>query len=160
MTAMGAAGDQASVVEGMWRATDLTRAYLTEDRAGVEACLQGLDALQMEHLLAWQVLEHDMLFGDLGEPSMSVPVLDAVAAVAPADCEFVMTMAVREAIAAGTGLSGRLETFAMPAQIHTLSVCMAVMLLEAHGRQGALQFVDAAAEDYARRGFPRPYPTT
>ncbi|MDN3029316.1 hypothetical protein [Streptomyces sp. S.PB5] len=64
--------------------------------------------MQVEHLLAWQVLEHDMLFGGLREPSKSVPVLDAVAALAPADCEFVMTTAVREAVAAGTGLSSRL----------------------------------------------------
>ncbi|MFI9833795.1 hypothetical protein ACIHIX_39620 [Streptomyces sp. NPDC051913] len=160
MAAMGAAGDEAAVAEGMWRATDLTRAYLDQDRVRVGACLDGLDSVQVEHLLVWQVLEHDMLFDDLGEPSMSVRVLDEVSALAPVDCEFVMTTAVREAVAAGTGLSSRLQEFAVAAQVHALTVCMVVMLLEAHGRHGALEFVAASAEDFVRRGFPRPYPAT
>ncbi|MFI8535036.1 hypothetical protein ACIGMX_32930 [Streptomyces aquilus] len=91
---------------------------------------------------------------------MPVPVLDAVATLAPVDCEFVMTTAEREGVTADTGLSGWLEKSPMAAQIHALTVCMVLMLLEAHGRYGALAFVTASAEDYVRRGFPRLYPST
>ncbi|MFJ8936427.1 hypothetical protein ACIRL0_12035 [Streptomyces sp. NPDC102365] len=53
-----------------------------------------------------------------------------------------MTTAVRKGVAAGTGLaSSGLGDFPTTAQIHALTVCMAVMLLEAHGRHGALEFV-------------------
>ncbi|MFJ4790831.1 hypothetical protein [Streptomyces sp. NPDC088794] len=154
-----AADEQAALAEGMWRATDLLWAYLTEDRARVRTGLEGLDDHQLEHTLAWQARDHDWLFDDLGEPSMSVPLLDTVAALAPVDCEFMMTTAVRKGVAAGTGLaSSGLEDFPTAAQIHALTVCMAVMLLEAHGRPSALEFVAAPADDYVRRGHPRPYP--
>lgn len=159
MAALWAADEQAAVVEGMWRATDLTWAYLTEDQTQVRASLEGLDSDQLAHTLAWQSLDHDMLFDDLGDPSMSVPLLDAVAALAPLDCEFMMTTAVRKAAAAGTGLvSSGLETFPTSAQIHALTVCMSVMLLEAHGRHGAQEFVTTSVDNYVRRGHPHPYP--
>jgi hypothetical protein len=154
-----AADVRAALAEGMWRATDLMWAYLTEDRTRVRAGLEGLDSDQLAHTLAWQARDHDWLFDDLGEPSMSVPLLDTVAALAPVDCEFMMTTAVRKGVAAGTGLaSSGLEDFPTTAQIHALTVCMAVMLLEAHGRQGALEFVTESAENYVRCGHPRPYP--
>ncbi|WP_043686610.1 hypothetical protein [Streptomyces xylophagus] len=154
------ADEQAALAEGMWRATDLMWAYLTEDRTRVSAGLEGLDSDQLAHTLAWQARDHDWLFDDLGEPSMSVPLLDTVAALAPVDCEFMMTTAVRKGVAAGTGLaSSGLADFPPAAQIHALTVCMAVMLLEAHGRQGALEFAAASADNYVRRGHPRPYPT-
>ncbi|MEW2570228.1 hypothetical protein [Streptomyces sp. NPDC047070] len=155
-----AADEQAALAEGMWRATDLMWAYLAEDRTQVRAGLEGLDSDHLAHTLAWQARDHDWLFDDLGEPSMSVPLLDAVAALAPVDCEFMMTTAVRKGVAAGTGLAySGLGDFPTAAQIHALTVCMAVMLLEAHGRQGALGFVAASAENYVRRGHPRLYPT-
>lgn len=97
-----------------------------------------------------------MLSGDPGEPSMSVRVLDAVAALAPVDCEFVMTTAVREEGAAGTGLTSRPEKIPGAAQIDALTVCTVVMLLQAHGRHGGLEFVAASAKDCVRQGFPRP----
>ncbi|MFE9769447.1 hypothetical protein ACFYPC_33845 [Streptomyces sp. NPDC005808] len=154
-----AADEQAALTEGMWRATDLMWAYLTEDRTRVRAGLEGLGSDQLAHTLAWQARDHDWLFDDLGEPSMSVPLLDTVAALAPVDCEFMMTTAVRKGVAAGTGLaSSGLGDFPTTARIHALTVCMAVMLLEAHGRQGALRFVVASADNYVRRGHPRPYP--
>ncbi|MFF7764278.1 hypothetical protein [Streptomyces griseorubiginosus] len=159
MAVTGAADEEATPVEGMWRATDLLWAYLAEDQTRVRAGLEGLDREQLAHTLGWQALDHDMLFADLGEPSMSVPLLDAVAALAPVECEFMMMTAVRGAAAANTGLmSSGLEDFPMAAQIHALTVCMAVMLMEAHGRHGALKFVAASADDYVRRGHPRPYP--
>ncbi|WP_420313288.1 hypothetical protein ACOB87_44110 [Streptomyces sp. YS-B37] len=154
------ADERAALAEGMWRATDLLGAYLAEDRTQVRAGLDGLDSDQLAHTLAWQARDHDWLFDDLGEPSMSVPLLDTVAALAPVDCEFMMTTAVRKGVAAGTGLaSSGLGDFPTAAQIHALTVCMAVMLLEAHGRQGALEFVAASADNYVRHGHPRPYPT-
>lgn len=155
-----AAEEQAALAEGMWRATDLLWAYLTEDRPQVRAGLESLGSEQLVHTLAWQARDHDWLFEDLGEPSMSVPLLDTVAALAPVDCEFMMTTAVRHGVAAGTGLvSSGLADFPTTAQIHALTVCMAVMLLEAYGRQRALEFVAASADNYVRRGHPRPYPT-
>lgn len=75
--------DDPYLIEAIWRAADLTRAYLVRNRAQVAACLSGLDANQMERVLAWLILDHDALFDDLGEPSMSVRELDAVVALAP-----------------------------------------------------------------------------
>ncbi|MFI1726467.1 hypothetical protein [Streptomyces sp. NPDC020489] len=160
MAVTGAADEETALVEGMWRATDLLWAYLAADQTRVRAGLEGLDSDQLAHTLAWQALDHDMLLDNFKEPSMSVPLLDTVAALAPVDCEFMITTAVRKAAAANTGLaSSGLEDFPMATQIHALTVCMAVMLLEAHGHHGALRFVGASADHYVRRGHPRPYPT-
>ncbi|MFJ9634703.1 hypothetical protein ACIRU8_44140 [Streptomyces sp. NPDC101175] len=82
------------LVEGMWRATDLLWAYLTEDATRVRAGLDGLNGDQLEHTLCWRVLDHDKLFGDLGEPSMSVPLLDTVAALAPVESELGIALLV------------------------------------------------------------------
>ncbi|MFJ3674044.1 hypothetical protein ACIPSE_47175 [Streptomyces sp. NPDC090106] len=159
MATTGAGDDEAAAAEGMWRATDLLWAYLTEDRDRVRSGLEGLGRDQLAHTLGWQVLDHDMVFEDLGEPSMSVAVLDQVAALAPLECELTMTTAVRKAVVAGTGLmAGGLDDFPLDAQVHALTVLMAVLLLEAHGRHGALGFVAGSAEDFVRRGHPRPYP--
>ncbi|WP_328743755.1 hypothetical protein OHT57_00220 [Streptomyces sp. NBC_00285] len=90
---------------------------------------------------------------------MSAPLPDTVAALTPVDCEFMMTTAVRKSVAADTGLApSGLGDFPTTAQIHAHTVCMAVMLLEAHGRQGTLGFTAASANDFVRRGHPHPYP--
>ncbi|MEV6730684.1 hypothetical protein [Streptomyces sp. NPDC051364] len=75
--------DDPWLVDAMWRATDLTRAYLSQNRAHVERCLADLDTGRMERVLAWLVLDHDELFDRLGEPSMAVREIDAVAALSP-----------------------------------------------------------------------------
>ncbi|MFJ3673729.1 hypothetical protein ACIPSE_45530 [Streptomyces sp. NPDC090106] len=159
MATTKSADDETALAEGMWRATDLLQAYLSEDPVRVLAGLEGLNVEQLTHTLGWQIVDHDILFEDLGEPSMSASLLDQVAALAPLECEFMMTTAVRRAVAAGTGLiAGGLDEFPLDAQIHALTVLVAVMLLRAHGRDEALRFVAASAADFVRRGHPRPYP--
>ncbi|WP_329404380.1 hypothetical protein [Streptomyces melanogenes] len=150
--------DDPRLVDAMWRATDLTRAYLAQDRSRVAACLVGLDMERLECVVAWLACEHDLLFERLGEPSMGVRELDAVAALAPPETEFATTAAVRRA--KETGLLRAVEDLALLDQIHTLAVCTVVMLLEAYGRARALERVDADTAEYERRGYARPYPLT
>ncbi|MEU2721857.1 hypothetical protein [Streptomyces smyrnaeus] len=68
--------------EAMWRAADLTRAYLTQNRARVRHAPPMWTPTGWSAALAWLALDHDALFDDLGEPSMAVRHLDAVAALA------------------------------------------------------------------------------
>lgn len=76
------------LVDAMWRAADLTRAYLAQDRARVASCLTNLDTGLLERIAGWLVLDHDQLFVRLGEPTMSLSRLKDVAALAPAETEF------------------------------------------------------------------------
>ncbi|WP_329021759.1 MULTISPECIES: hypothetical protein [unclassified Streptomyces] len=39
-------------VEAIWRAADLTRAYLVQDREQVSACLTGLDRALLDRVFA------------------------------------------------------------------------------------------------------------
>ncbi|MFI2215184.1 hypothetical protein ACH47A_36430, partial [Streptomyces sp. NPDC020141] len=70
------------MVDAIWRASDLTRAYLGRDSAQVTGCIAGLDTGRLERVLVWLVLDHDRLFDDLGGPSMSVREIDEAAALA------------------------------------------------------------------------------
>lgn len=97
--------DDPWLVDAMWRATDLTRAYLSQNRAHIEGCLADLDFGRMERVLAWLVLDHDELFDRLGEPSMAVREIDAVAALSPMENEFATTSAVRRVALRETGLT-------------------------------------------------------
>jgi hypothetical protein len=141
----------------MWRAVDVTRAYLARDRAGVAACLTGLDTGRLEYVLAWVVLRHDELFETLGEPSMGVREIGAVAALAPPEAEFATTTAVHRVAARETGLARAVEGLALVDRVHTLAVCTVVMLLEAVGHATALERLDEEAGEYERMGYPRPY---
>ncbi|MFI9629917.1 hypothetical protein [Streptomyces sp. NPDC052042] len=78
----------------------------------------------------------------------------------PPEFEFTLTNAVREALTAGTGLNPALESLPPAEQIHVITVCTAVMLQEAHGRQAALEFMAKSAADFIRQRLPRPYPCT
>ncbi|MEV0226228.1 hypothetical protein [Streptomyces sp. NPDC050704] len=144
-------------IEAMWRAADLTRAYLAQDPARVADCLTGLDTEWLERALCWLVLDHDALFDELGEPSLTVRVIDAVAALAPAENEFAATTAVRRVAAKETGLTHAVEGLALLDQIHTIAICTVVMMLEALGHTLAVEQLDARTVDYERRGYPRPY---
>uniref|UniRef100_A0AAU2K008 DUF664 domain-containing protein n=1 Tax=Streptomyces sp. NBC_00049 TaxID=2903617 RepID=A0AAU2K008_9ACTN len=146
------------LVDAIWRATDLTRAYLSQNRIQVETCLAGLGTGRLERVLAWLVLEHDELFERLGEPSMAVRDLDVVAALSPVENEFATAVAVRRVAAQETGLTAALGDLALPDQVHAVTVCTVVMALEALGRVRALEEVDAKAVEYERMGHPRPYP--
>ncbi|CAM5307181.1 hypothetical protein [Streptomyces abikoensis] len=148
------------LVDAMWRAADLTRAYLDHDRAQVSACLANLDTDRLKHVLAWLILTHDELFDELGEPSMAVREIDAAAALAPMETEFATTAAVRRVAAREAGLAHAVEGLAPLDQAHTVAICTVVMLLEALGRARALEHVDAETEEWERMGHPRPYPIT
>ncbi|AWZ08362.1 MULTISPECIES: hypothetical protein [unclassified Streptomyces] len=146
------------MVDAVWRATDLTRAYLSQNRLQVEACLSGLDTGRLERVRAWLVLEHDELFDRLGEPTMAVRHLDVVAALSPMENELATSVAVRRVAAQETRLTAALGDLALPDQVHAVAVCTTVMALQALGRVRALEEVDAKAVEYERLGHPRPYP--
>ncbi|MFJ7589513.1 hypothetical protein ACIQZO_19455 [Streptomyces sp. NPDC097617] len=150
--------DDSWLVDAVWRATDLTRAYLAQDRAQIEACLAGLSSGRMELVLAWLVLEHDELCDRLLTPLMSVREIDAVAALSPVENEFAITAAVRRVAAREMGLTAAVDGLALPEQIHAIAVCTVVMALEAIGRARALDEVDVKAMEYERMGYPRPRP--
>ncbi|MGW8452459.1 hypothetical protein [Streptomyces niveus] len=150
--------DGGSMVDAMWRATDLTRAYLSGDRAGIAGCLTGLGTDRLEPVVAWLVLTHDEHFDTLGEPSMGMRAIDAVAALAPPEVEFATTTAVRAA--KKTGLVRAVEGLRLMDQIHAIAICTVVLLLEAHGRTTALEQHDRETAAYERMGHPRPYTIT
>ncbi|MFD7667813.1 hypothetical protein [Streptomyces sp. NPDC059788] len=154
------ADDDPWMVDAVWRASDLTRAYLTQDRARVAGCLAGLDTGRLERVLVWLVLEHDELFDRLGEPSMAVREIDAVAALAPVETELAMTTAVRRVAAKEAGLTRAVARLPPLDQIHAIAICTVVMLLEALGRSRALDQLDAETAHYERMGHPRPYTIT
>ncbi|MER7048336.1 hypothetical protein [Streptomyces jumonjinensis] len=153
-------GDDPWMVDAMWRAADLTRAYLAQDRTRIADCLADLDTGQLERVLAWLVLTHDDLFDDLGEPPMTVREIDTAAALAPVETELATTAAVRRVTAGKTGLAHAVEELTLLDQIHTVAICTAVILLEAHGRTHALKHADTQTADYERMGHPRPYTIT
>ncbi|AXK36578.1 hypothetical protein DVA86_32390 [Streptomyces armeniacus] len=148
--------DDPRFVEAMWRAADLTRAYLAQDSAHVAACLTGLDTDQQEHFLMWLVLEHDALFGDLGEPTMGVRRLNELAALAPPETELATTTAFRRIAAEEVGLTRAVEDLELRDRVHTIAICTAVMLLEALGPIHALKHLDNETAEYERKGYPRP----
>ncbi|MEV6549202.1 hypothetical protein AB0M57_10875 [Streptomyces sp. NPDC051597] len=152
-----ASRDDPQLVEAMWRAADLVRFYLTQDRARIAACLTGMESDQLERVMAWAAISHDEVFGELGEPSMSLPLIDAVAALAPTETEFAATAAVRRVAAGEVGLARAVTDLALADQAHAITICTAVMRLEAHGRVGALEQVDAQTREYEQMGHPRPY---
>ncbi|MGS2591113.1 hypothetical protein [Streptomyces hebeiensis] len=156
---MTAIGDP-RVVEAMWRATDLTRAYLAQDRVQVAACLTDLDTDRLEHVLAWLLLDRDGLFDMLGEPSMAVGEIDTVAALAPPEIEFATTTALRRVAAKETELLHAVKGLALLEQIHAVAICTVVMLLGALGRVTALEKLDAETVEFERMGHPRPYTIT
>ncbi|MEU6437407.1 hypothetical protein ABZ874_24160 [Streptomyces albidoflavus] len=139
------------LVDAMWCAADLTGAYLAGDRQGVVTCTAGVDADGLDHLLAWLIMDHDMIFDDLGEPAMGLPAIDALAALAPAELEFAATTALRRVARRETGLTDAVAALARPEQIHTIAVCTAVMLLEAYGRPGALNHLAELTSRYPGR---------
>ncbi|AZM44426.1 hypothetical protein DMB38_35980 [Streptomyces sp. WAC 06738] len=143
------------LIETLWRAADLTRACLARDTAHIGACLTGLDTGQMKDLLAWLVLDHDALFEDLGEPSMTVGNLNMLAALAPPETEFATTTVVRRVAAGETGPTRALEDLAppdcaMPSRSAPRSCCRKHTALA-----GALK-LDEQAAAHEREGRPRP----
>ncbi|MFJ9901177.1 hypothetical protein ACIQPR_48555 [Streptomyces sp. NPDC091280] len=144
-------------INAMWRVTDLAWSYLARRPDRVAACLTGLDANQLEHVQAWQVCEHDAVFGDLREPDLEVRDIDAVASLAPADTELAVMMAVHKVARGETGLALALMDLSVADHIHALAICTTVMLLRAHGQAEALDQIAAAAAQYEARGWPRPY---
>ncbi|WP_381805355.1 hypothetical protein [Streptomyces niveus] len=152
--------DAPCLIDAMWRATDLTRAYLTEDRAQVAGCLAALGTDRLEQVLAWLVLTHDQHFDTLGESSMGLREIDAVAALAPPEVEFATTTAVRRVAARETGLVRAVDDLGLTDQIHAIAICTVVLLLEALGRTTALEQHNEEAASYERMGYPRPYTIT
>jgi hypothetical protein len=152
--------DDPQLIEAMWRAADLTRAYLAQDPTQVAGCLTGLDTDQVEHFLAWLVLDHDALFEELGEPSLGVRNLTELAGLAPPETEFATTTAVRRIAAGEAGLARAVEGLALPVRVHAIAICTAVMLLEAYGPTRALEQLDNQTAAYERKGYPRPHTIT
>ncbi|MEU1075110.1 MULTISPECIES: hypothetical protein [unclassified Streptomyces] len=145
------------LVEAMWQAADLARSYLTQDRARITACPTGMEADQLERVLAWAVIRQDEVFEQPGEPPMSLRLIDAVAALEPADTEFAETAAVRRVAAGEVGFTRAVANLALAVQTHAITICTAVTRLEAHGRLRALELVDAQTRKYEQMGYPRPY---
>ncbi|WP_405021344.1 hypothetical protein [Kitasatospora sp. NBC_00070] len=144
------------MVAAMWRAADLTRAYLTEDRAAVGKCLAGVEADGLDRLLAWLVLDHDWFFTELGEPAVPVLLIEAMAALAPPESEFAVTTAVRRVASGETGLAAAVEGLHHCVdQVHAVAVCTVVMLVEAFGRAGALDLLDGDAAEFVSKGYRR-----
>ncbi|WP_329558899.1 hypothetical protein OG711_08105 [Streptomyces uncialis] len=110
--------------------------------------------------MAWLILNHDELFDNLGEPSMSVREIDAMAALAPMETEFATTAAVRRLATGEVGLTRAVEGLALEDQINTLAICTTVILLEGYGRDHALKHVEAETAEDDRRGCPKPYTIT
>ncbi|MHC5907815.1 hypothetical protein ACVNF4_28580 [Streptomyces sp. S6] len=152
--------DDPRLVDAVWRVADLTRGYLDQDRAQVASCLADLEPSRLELVFAWSSLEHDRLFGTLGEPSMAVRDIYEVAALAPPEIEFATTTAVRRVATKESTLLRALESLALLERIHAVTINTVVMLLEAHGRTKALELLDEEALDCERKGYPRPYPIT
>ncbi|MDT0318529.1 hypothetical protein [Streptomyces millisiae] len=144
--------DDRWLVDAMWRATDLTRAYLAQNRSLIATCLTGLDAGRLERVLAWLVLDHDELFDTLGGPSMAVRQINGLAALAPLEHEFATTTAIRRVAAKESTLTQALEDLAPLDRIHTIAICTAVMLLEAYGSAHALKQLDDDAAHYEHLG--------
>ncbi|MFC8449143.1 hypothetical protein [Kitasatospora sp. NPDC057223] len=150
-----------ATVDAMWRAADLTRAYLAEDRAMVEKILAEVDTDALDSILAWLIISHDELFDGLGEPSLSVRGFEAVAALAPPESEFAVTTAVRQVASGEIGLHAAVEDLGRREdQIHAVAICSTTMLLEAVSRTDALQMLDKDTAEYVRKGHPRPYTIT
>ncbi|MFB6791742.1 hypothetical protein ACFCWT_34320 [Streptomyces olivaceus] len=146
------------LVNAMWRAVDLTRAYLAQDRDKVAACLKGLDTSQMEQIFGWLILDHDQWFEELGEPPVTVRELYSMAALAPMETEAAVAAAVQRVRAGEAGITGAVGNLALLDQVHAIAIETAVMVLEAFGRVGALQRLDTEALRYEQMGYPRPYP--
>ncbi|MGW7579742.1 hypothetical protein ACWGKU_04890 [Kitasatospora sp. NPDC054768] len=144
------------MVDAKWRGIDLTRAYLTRNRAQVAACLEGLGTERLELVLALLALSYDDLLGDLGKPPMNVRDLDEVAALAPPESEFATTAAVRRVAAKEAGFAEAVAGLGLVDQIHVIAVCTVVMLLDAHGHAGAVAHLDEEAAACERMGYPRP----
>jgi hypothetical protein len=154
------APDDPWMVDAIWRATDLTRAYLDRDRALVAACLTGLDTARLERVLSWLSLDHDDIFDMLGEPSMGMRTIDALAALAPPEIEFATTTAVRRVAAKEVGVVDALEALALLDRVHALAICTAVLLLEGLGHSKAREHLDEYTADYERMGHLRLYTIT
>ncbi|AEW92990.1 MULTISPECIES: hypothetical protein [Streptomycetaceae] len=152
--------DDPQLIEVMWRATDLTRAYLAQDRTSVTACVADLDTERLERILVWLILDHDNIFDNLGEPSMEVREIDAVAALAPPEIELATTMAMRRVAAGEMGLGRAVESLAPLGRVHAITICTVVMMLDALGRTTAVELLDHAIAEFERTGYARPYTIT
>jgi hypothetical protein len=146
------------LVDAMWRAADLRRAYLAQDRDKVAACLTGLDDSQIERVCGWLILDHDQLFKELGEPPMTVREILAMATLAPLDTEVAVAAAVQRVRAGETGIADAVDGMALVDQAHAIAIQTAVMLLETLGRAGALQRLNTEVREYEQMGYLRPYP--
>ncbi|MEU2730611.1 hypothetical protein ABZ650_23140 [Streptomyces griseoviridis] len=152
--------DDPWLIDAMWRAADLTRAYLAQDRGQVVTVLTDPDTGLLERVLTWLVLEHDALFDELGEPPMPVRELDATAALAPLETELAMMTAVHRVARRESGLAAAVEGLRPIDRVHAVAICTAVLLLETHGRTAALQHLDVETVRYEQLGYPRPYTVT
>ncbi|MBD0670014.1 hypothetical protein [Streptomyces sp. CBMA156] len=155
--------DHPWMVDAKWRGIDLTRAYLTRDRAQVATRLDGLDEERRGFVLAllgyYYYYYHDLL-GELGEPPMNVTDLHTVAAVAPVDTEFETTTAVRRIATTEVSFSEAMTDLGLADRIHMLAVCIAVMLTDVLGEAGAVAALDDEAATCERQGYPRPHTGT
>ena len=144
------------LIDAMWRAVDLTRAYAAGDRSRVATCVTGLDTPRLERVLSWLALEHDEHFDALGEPSMGVREIDTTAALAPPEIEFATTTALRRVAAGETGLARAVVDLAPHERVHAIATFLTVTLVEAYGRPAALERLDEKTAEYERAGYPRP----
>jgi hypothetical protein len=152
-----ATADDPLIIDAMWRALDLRRAYLGANRTMVAACLAGLDDARIERVGAWTSIHHDELFGVLGEPSMSVRVIGQVAASAPLDVELAATTAVHRVALRQAGFAQAMADLPPLDCVHAVAICTVVMMLEAFGPTMAVARLNAEASDLLRKGYPRPY---
>ncbi|MER5494272.1 hypothetical protein [Streptomyces sp. NPDC002490] len=145
------------VVDTMWTAAKLNRAYLSQDSTRIATCLDEAkrDVHHLEHVVVWCSLQHDDLFAELGEPSMSSRALTVTAALAPPEVEFAVTTALRRV--AEIGLRRAVGALDLSHQAHALAICSTVLMMEAFGRTEALKRLDnddAMREEVVRRSRP------
>jgi hypothetical protein len=149
--------DDPWVADAMWRAADLTRAYLAQDRARVAACLTDLPSDLLERVLIWLVLDHDALVDELEQQPMAVRAIGAVAALAPLETELATTTALHQVAAKRKTLTQALEGLAPLDCIHAVAICTVVMQPDAVGRTTALEQLDEETARWTRMGHHRPY---
>ncbi|WBB60297.1 hypothetical protein O7599_33070 [Streptomyces sp. WMMC500] len=73
-------------------------------------------------------LDHDKRFGELGEPSLTVRQIRAVAGLAPVETELAVTTALHRITTGDRGFPQALEALEMRDRIHALAIWTAVML--------------------------------
>lgn len=163
----GSAGidNDPSLIVPQWRALDLQRAYAYRRRELVVSLLGDLDEFQMADVVSVLVTNHNqtltILAGvrgtDVGVRTL-LRTLDEVAALAPADREFVVTTALRSVADGSSAMNAVLHDMQPADRAHALAIYITAANLAAFTRRKYQRLLEQAATTTAALGVPRPYP--